>query len=116
MVFGFNSTPIVESEKVENLIETGSILIDVREDDEWIAGHHSKAVHIAMGTISDKLDFFDKKNNYIVVCRSGARSAKVTKFLINEGFDASNLDGGMKSFSQISDKIVNSEGQKGQII
>ena len=40
MVFGFNKVPSVDASDVENLISNGHILIDVREDDEWEAGHH----------------------------------------------------------------------------
>ena len=91
MVFGISNTPSIQPEQVEDYIENGHQLIDVREDDEWQAGHHLNANHIKMGEIPSNLDKFDKEKKYIIVCRSGGRSAKVTDFLVENEIDALNL-------------------------
>ena len=49
MVLGINNTPSVMPEDLENLIQQGYQLIDVRENDEWDAGHYKNATHIPMG-------------------------------------------------------------------
>jgi len=59
---------------------------------------------------------FEKEKNYIIVCRSGGRSAKVTDFLVENEINALNLSGGMKKFSQVSTKVKDSLGNTGQII
>ena len=59
---------------------------------------------------------FEKDKKYIIVCRSGGRSAKVTEFLVENEIDALNLSGGMKKFSQVSTNIKDSLGNTGQII
>ena len=51
MVLGINNTPSVMPEDLENLIQQGYQLIDVRENDEWDAGHYKNAMHIPMGSI-----------------------------------------------------------------
>ena len=114
--FGISNTPSIQPEKVEDFIENGHLLIDVREDDEWEAGHHVNASHIKMGEIPSNLEKFEKEKNYIIVCRSGGRSAKVTDFLMENEINAFNLSGGMKKFSQVSKNVKDSLGNTGQII
>ena len=72
MVSDINNTPSVMPEDLENFIQQGYQLIDVRENDEWDAGHYKSATHIPMGIIVENIDkfMFDKK--YIFVCRSGS--------------------------------------------
>ncbi len=116
MVLGFNKVPSVYASDVENLISNGHLLIDVREDDEWEAGHHKDATHISMGTIEENLSKFSKDNEYVIVCRSGARSARVSNYLLSKDFKVSNLDGGMKALFSVSNNIIDSKGSTGQII
>ena len=56
MVLGINNTPSVMPEDLENLIQQGYQLIDVRENDEWDAGHYKNATHIPMGSIVESID------------------------------------------------------------
>ena len=72
----------------------------------------SEAINVA----KKNLDKFDKEKKYIIVCRSGGRSSKVTDFLVENEIDALNLTGGMKKFSQVSTNVKDSLGNKGQII
>ena len=116
MVFGISNTPSIQPEQVEDSMENGYLLIDVREDDEWQAGHHINASHIKMGEIPSNLEKFEKEKKYIIVCRSGGRSAKVTDFLVENEIDALNLSGGMKKFSKVSTNVRDSLGNTGQII
>lgn len=70
-------------------------LIDVREDDEVAVGIIPGAVHIPMGEITSRIDELDKETPYIIVCRSGNRSGKVAAYLEQQGYDATNMVGGM---------------------
>ena len=56
MVFGSANINYVLPENIEQHILDGYKLIDVREDDEWNAGHHSGAKHIPMSTIPENLN------------------------------------------------------------
>ena len=69
-------------------------LLDVREDDEWAAGHAPDAVHLSMSTLTGRLDELPA-GPLAVICRSGGRSARVTAYLAGQGRDAVNVDGGM---------------------
>ena len=74
MVFGSANINYVLPENIEQHILDGYKLIDVREDDEWNAGHHSGAKHIPMSTIPENLNTFEESEKYIIICRSGHRS------------------------------------------
>ena len=76
----------------------GVTLLDVREPDEWAAGHAPQAVHIPMGELAGRLEDLPADDEVYVVCRSGGRSARVTAFLNANGWDAKNVDGGMQSW------------------
>lgn len=76
--------------------DADALWLDVREDDEWEAGHAPSAVHIAMRDLPDHLDEFGDGRRIVVICRSGNRSGKVTAWLINHGIDAVNMTGGMQ--------------------
>ena len=65
MVFGSANTNYVLPENIEQHIIDGYKLIDVREDDEWNAGHHSGAKHIPMSTIPENLNSFEESEKYI---------------------------------------------------
>ena len=81
MVLGINNTPSVMPEDLENLIQQGYQLIDVRENDEWDAGHYKSATHIPMGSIVENIDKLLVDKKYIFVCRSGARSGQVLSLI-----------------------------------
>jgi rhodanese-related sulfurtransferase len=72
------------------------LLLDVREDHEWAAGHAPDAVHVPMDAIGARQDELPTDGRLIVcVCRSGRRSAAVTEALTDAGYRAENLEGGM---------------------
>ena len=111
-----NSTPSVQPNEVENLIQEGCVLVDVRENDEWISGHHSNAIHIPMGEIMENMNSFHQNEKYIFVCRSGSRSARVTNYMISQDIQAYKMSGGMKELRNFTEKIYDLEGNPGQII
>ena len=85
------------------------MLLDVREDDEWQAGHAPEAVHIPMSALIDRLDDIPEADQVYVVCRSGGRSAKVTAYLNANGWDAVNVERGMHGGSSTGRPLVSGE-------
>ena len=116
MVSDTNNTPSVMPEELENLIQQGYQLIDVRENDEWDAGHYKSATHIPMGSIVESIDRLMVDRKYIFVCRSGARSDRVTNYVNSVNIESYNLSGGMKELQKFTKEIVNLEGNPGEII
>lgn len=70
-------------------------LIDVREDEEVAQGIIENAIHIPLGDIPNEYENLDKDKEYIMICRSGRRSYNAAAFLQDQGFQVSNMAGGM---------------------
>ncbi|KDA04966.1 sulfurtransferase [Microbacterium sp. CH12i] len=68
-------------------------LIDVRERDEYAAGHVPGAVNIPMSEIGDRLEELPSEA-FDVICQAGGRSARVVEALEPRGYDATNVEGG----------------------
>lgn len=101
--------PGVEPAELPEKLPQGSVLLDVREDDEWQAGHAPEAVHIPMSKLVERLDDIPEADQLYVVCRSGGRSAKVTAYLNANGWDAVNVERGMNGWSAIGRPLVSDE-------
>ena len=73
-----------------------ALLIDVREPDEWAAGHVAGATHIPLGDLAARLAEVPRDRPVLLFCRSGNRSGKATAFLRQHGFgQAANVEGGI---------------------
>lgn len=72
----------------------GATVIDVREPDEYAAGHVPGARLIPMGEIHQQLDSIPASGDVYLICRSGNRSGQVAEALAPHGFDFINVLGG----------------------
>lgn len=70
-------------------------LIDVREVSEVAEGHIPGIINIPLGLLEFRMHELDKQKPYIMVCRSGGRSGQATAFLTAQGYDVTNMVGGM---------------------
>ena len=98
-------------------VEDGAYLLDVREPDEWAAGHAPGAHHLPMMEIPARLAEVPTDAEVVVVCRSGGRSGQVTSYLMGNGWDnVRNLDGGMQSWAAAGREIVAENGQPARVL
>lgn len=83
-------------------------LIDVREENEFAVAKIDGAVLIPLSQLSEKLSEISPDKETVVMCRSGARSARVIQFLEASGFPSklSNLRGGILAWSDEVDSSV----------
>jgi rhodanese-related sulfurtransferase len=93
------------------LVSAGALMIDVREDDEWDAGHAATARHITLSSVPDAIDELPRDRVIVCVCRSGARSARAAQFLSEQGFETVNLEGGMIAWLAAGEEMVCDEGE-----
>lgn len=85
------------AKEVETLLNQGKKLaiIDVREAAEVLEGKIFGAINIPLSLIEFRIHELDKTREYIIVCRSGARSDRACQFLKSYGFKVINMVGGM---------------------
>jgi len=79
------------------------VLVDVREDNEWAAGHAAGAIHLGKGIIERDIEnrVPDKSTRLVLYCGGGYRSALAADNLQKMGYtDAISLDGGWKAWQQ----------------
>lgn len=92
-------------------------LLDVREPDEWAAGHAPGAHHLPMMEIPARMSEVPTDMEVVVVCRSGGRSGQVVSYLMGNGWDnVRNLDGGMQSWAAIGRDVISENGQAAQVL
>ena len=97
-------------------VERGAVLLDVREPQEWDAGHAARAVHLPLGSLEEHLDELEGADRIVVVCRSGGRSAAATQRLVAAGFPAANLVGGMQGWAAAGLAVVATAGGPGTVV
>jgi rhodanese-related sulfurtransferase len=106
-------TPILRAVDVDQV----ACLIDVREPDEWRAGHPPGAVHLPMMSVPARLSDVPATGDVVVVCRSGARSGQVVAYLRRQGFaHVRNLDGGLLGWVAAGRPLVSEDGGAGIVL
>lgn len=90
-------------------------ILDVREHSEWHAGHIADAVHIPMRQLAARQDEIATDKPVVCVCRSGARSGEVARALVRAGYDAHNMEGGMKAWSKAGLPFVSEDGTRARV-
>jgi len=113
-MFGSGTVKGVGVREAVGLREGGAVLVDVREDDEWVAGHAPGAVHVPLGEVGRAADGF-AGCRALVVCRSDNRSAKAAKALTGAGVDVTNVTGGMSSWAEAGLPVVVDDGSPGTV-
>lgn len=94
--------------------ESGAILLDVRENDEWTAGHAPGAVHVRLGQLDPRT--FAAAAPVVAVCRSGNRSGSAAKRLAAAGFTVYNMVGGMKAWREAGLPVRRDDGTAGTVL
>lgn len=88
--------------ELEELLKRGEKLnlIDVREPDEWEEGHIKEARLIPLSEFQARAnEVHDVEGDVVFICRSGGRSGRVCEFLSLQGFDVTNVSGGMLAWT-----------------
>lgn len=78
----------------QDRVRQGALLLDVREPDEFREVHADGALLMPLSVFEDQHGTLDQAREIVVICRSGARSARAAQYLLDRGYRASNLQGG----------------------
>lgn len=85
-------------------------LLDVREDEEWQAGHAPDAQHIALGRLGELCDQVPRDRDVYVICRSGVRSAHAAQALNAAGWRTLNVADGMHGWESAGRAMISESG------
>ncbi len=91
-------------------LEDDAFFLDVREDDEWAAGHIDGAVHIPMDQLLARRGDIPSDREVVFVCRVGGRSGQATEYFAREGCRVENLDGGMLAWEGAGRPMTTDDG------
>jgi rhodanese-related sulfurtransferase len=90
--------------------------LDVREPNEWEAGHIEGAVNIPLMELPTRYEELATDKPIVAVCQIGQRSELAAGFLKENGFQAHNLEGGMKEWARLGLPFVSTPGDERQVV
>jgi rhodanese-related sulfurtransferase len=101
-----DNTPAITVDELAAAVQQGATVVDVREPGEYVDGHVPGAVLMPMGQLPSRVNELDRNDPVYVVCASGNRSASMTDFLTNAGFDAYSVAGGTSGWARSGRDVV----------
>src|SRR3954470_12930367 len=88
----------VDPATASSMLDQGAVILDVREDDEWAAGHIEGSTPAPLGDLDPAT--ISAEGPVVAVCRSGNRSSKAAQRLAEAGHEVVNLAGGVQEWHQ----------------
>jgi rhodanese-related sulfurtransferase len=107
--------PSIAVKNLHVLIDSDStaLVLDVRTPEEYNGplGHIEGALLIPVKELEQRMHEIPEYQNQkiYVICRSGGRSSRATRMLLETGHDATNVEGGMQAWNEMNDNV------KGQV-
>jgi rhodanese-related sulfurtransferase len=88
----------VEIDQLPEVLAGDGLVVDVRETDEYAAGHVPGVRSIPMGQLPRRMDELDRERPVYLICASGNRSGAMVDLLAAAGYDAHNVSGGTRAW------------------
>jgi rhodanese-related sulfurtransferase len=104
--------PVAVPEVMSAELPAGVYLLDVREDDEWTAGHAPDAVHVRLGELGARAAELPRDREVYVICRSGTRSAYAAQALAGAGLSTVNVADGMTGWAVAGRPMISEDGSE----
>lgn len=94
--------PHITAKELKTKLQRGDqfILLDVRQESERKKAHIPNSKFITLSALPECCDQLDSSLEIVVYCHLGGRSAQATNFLIQKGYKAVNLEGGITAWTQ----------------
>lgn len=112
-MLGHRTVEDVSPQEAANRQE-GQVLLDVREPDEWAAGHAPGAIHVPLSAVGSEAHRFADAEVF-TVCRGGGRSAQAAEVLASAGVRVRNVAGGMGGWMTAGLPVVRDDGTPGTV-
>jgi rhodanese-related sulfurtransferase len=85
----------IDVDELARLLDAGAALVDVRQPGEWEEARITGATLIPLAELPDRTAELPDAESLVLICRSGARSARACEFLAAQGFETANVAGGI---------------------
>lgn len=98
----------IDVDDLDERMEAGAHLVDVRETDEYLSGHVPGAVSVPLSELVSRVDECRDPNGgtTIMICKVGGRSANACAHLAGLGFDVVNVSGGTMAWLMSGRDVV----------
>ncbi|MFE4955406.1 rhodanese-like domain-containing protein [Streptomyces sp. NPDC056653] len=120
MIFSRPRDSRITPEQAHRMVQDRSaLLVDVRESDEYRAGHAPGAVHVHLSRLSAgvaDVPGTDGDRRIVLVCRSGNRSRQAARLLAGRGVPCADVRGGMLAWSAAGLTVQDAHGATGSVI
>lgn len=103
-----NGTDAIEVnvDELDRARRAGALVIDVRQPEEYVAGHVPGAVLVPLGEVVERVDEVQTNAAVYVICHSGGRSLKAARFYRSSGIEAWSVAGGTKDWLDSGRDVV----------
>lgn len=109
------SIPTISVDALPDPLPDGVSYLDVREPEEWQAGHIEGAAHIPLSELPGRIGELPP-GDLVLVCKVGGRSAQAAMYLGQQGYGVVNLAGGMLDWEAAGRPMVSENGQPPSVI
>jgi rhodanese-related sulfurtransferase len=96
----------VSVDKAHQMYEAGTFVLDVRTLEEWNEFHVPNTTLIPLEELAARVNELPKDQPILVVCRSGNRSQTGRDILLQAGFNAISMDGGLNAWRESGYPVV----------
>ncbi|MFE3637885.1 rhodanese-like domain-containing protein [Streptomyces cellostaticus] len=114
---GADRVTVDEAHRRTQGADASAVLLDVREQSEWNAGHAPGAIHAPLSRLAagTALPSAARARPLVVICRSGNRSQQAAELLTQRGAQAVDVKGGMRAWAAAGHPVVDERGNDGSI-
>lgn len=102
--------PLIGAVVAKRVVVDGGVTLDVREANEFAAGHIEGAIHIPLGSLSSRIEEVPRDRPIVTYCGHGERSTTAASILEVAGItNVSNLELGIGGWQNNGGRVVTSE-------
>lgn len=101
-----NLPAFVSVDEAHQMYEEGTFVLDVRTPEEWNEFHAPNTTLIPLDELAARVDELPKDQPIVVVCRSGNRSQTGRDILLQAGFNATSMNGGLNEWRDTGYPVV----------
>ncbi len=109
VIEGFTKT--IQWHEIDKLNAEKSLILDIREEFELITGSFDNSIHIPLGELRKRINELPRDKCLYVTCQVGLRGYVACRILEQNGFDCTNIDGGVKTYLYVKRAAESIENQ-----